>query len=189
MERAWFSDMRLNAQLQKRFEVPDGKVNLAKIRGMHAWVVSNMADLLKSFKDDFRSQLRQEWDALVAPQLDFDDQPEGADNQFYIRNPLDRHDRDRQRGLHSRCYNRHFAQEIAAMMQIQLQDGMRVHAGGGGKAVTVPGEGYICTGCGAQSFSDTPSDEGQERQEQEDEEAREREREEYRRREWEQEGE
>jgi hypothetical protein len=63
----------LNAQCfhmgQKRFEVPDGKVNLAKIKEMHAWVVSNMADLLKSFKDDFRSQLRQEWDALVAPQL------------------------------------------------------------------------------------------------------------------------
>jgi hypothetical protein len=63
----------LNAQCfhmsQKRFDVPDGKVNRDKIREMHTWVVSNMADLLKSFKDDFRSTLRSEWDALVAPEL------------------------------------------------------------------------------------------------------------------------
>jgi hypothetical protein len=54
---------------QKRFKEPDRKVNLDRIRTMHTWVVSNMADLLKSFKGDFHSQLRQEWDALVAPEL------------------------------------------------------------------------------------------------------------------------
>jgi hypothetical protein len=63
----------LNAQCfhmgQSRSYVPDGKVNREKIREMHEWVVSNMADLLKSFKDDFRLKLRSEWDALVAPEL------------------------------------------------------------------------------------------------------------------------
>ncbi|MGO9994127.1 MAG: hypothetical protein ACLPTF_16655 [Steroidobacteraceae bacterium] len=72
------------------------------------------------------------------------------------------------------------------MMQIQWQDGVRVHAGCDGVAVIVPGEGYICTTCGEQSFSDTLSEEEQERQEQEDEEARERERDEYERHEREQ---
>jgi hypothetical protein len=64
------------------------------------------------------------------------------------------------------------------MMQIQWQDGVRVHGGCGGEAVIVPGQGYICTACGEQSFSDIPSDEEQERQAQEDKEARERERDE-----------
>ena len=65
------------------------------------------------------------------------------------------------------------------MMQIQWQDGARVHVGCGGEPVIVPGEAYICTTCGEQSFCDTLSDEEQERQEQEDEEARERERDKY----------
>lgn len=71
------------------------------------------------------------------------------------------------------------------MMNIQWQDGVRVHVGCGGEVVVIP-DGYICTGCGEQSFSDTLSDEEQERQEQEDEEARERERDEYERHEREQ---
>jgi hypothetical protein len=65
------------------------------------------------------------------------------------------------------------------MMQIQWQDGVRVHGGCGGEAVIVPGQGYICTTCGEQSFSDNLSDEEQERQEQEDEAARDREHDEY----------
>jgi hypothetical protein len=72
------------------------------------------------------------------------------------------------------------------MMRIQWQDGVRVHVGCGGEPVIVPGQGYICTTCGEQSFSDTASDEEQERQEQDDEEARDRERDEYERNELEQ---
>jgi hypothetical protein len=64
------------------------------------------------------------------------------------------------------------------MMQIQWQDGARVHVDCGGAVEIVP-DGYICTACGEQSFSDILSDEEQERQEQEDEEARDRERDEY----------
>ena len=65
------------------------------------------------------------------------------------------------------------------MMQIEWQDGVRVHVGCGGETVIVPGQGYICTACGVQSFSDTLTlgDEEEERQEPE-EEARERERDE-----------
>jgi hypothetical protein len=63
----------LNAQCfhmgQKRFDVPEGKVNRDRIREMHAWVVSNMAELLESFKHDFRSKLRREWDGLVDRKL------------------------------------------------------------------------------------------------------------------------
>ena len=33
------------------------------------------------------------------------------------------------------------------MMQIQWQDGARVHVGCGGEPVIVPGEAYICTTC------------------------------------------
>lgn len=73
------------------------------------------------------------------------------------------------------------------MMQIKWQDGARVHVGCGGEAVIVPEQGYICNGCGEQSFSDTLSDEEQEQQEKE---ARDRERDEYERqerdREWKQ---
>jgi hypothetical protein len=49
------------------------------------------------------------------------------------------------------------------MMQIQGQDGLRVHVDCGGEVVIVP-DRYICTSCGAQSFSDTLSDEEQERE-------------------------
>jgi hypothetical protein len=59
------------------------------------------------------------------------------------------------------------------MMQIQWLDGVRVHIGCGGE-VEIITEGYICTSCGEQSFSDILSDAEQDRQEQEDEEARER---------------
>jgi hypothetical protein len=64
------------------------------------------------------------------------------------------------------------------MIQIQWQDGVRVHVGCGGTVEVLP-EGYICTACGEQSFSDIPSDEERERQEQEDEDARNRERDQY----------
>ena len=65
------------------------------------------------------------------------------------------------------------------MMQIQWKDGVRVHIGCGGE-VEVIGEGYICTGCGEQSFSDVLSEEEQERERaEEDEQAREAEREEF----------
>jgi hypothetical protein len=53
------------------------------------------------------------------------------------------------------------------MMQIQWQDGTRVHVGCGGEAAIVPGQGYICTACGEQSFSDILSKEEQEQQENE----------------------
>jgi hypothetical protein len=71
------------------------------------------------------------------------------------------------------------------MMQIQWQDGVRVHVGCGGAVEIIP-DGYICTACSEQSFSDILSDEKQERQEQEDEDARDRERDEYERNEREQ---
>jgi len=67
-------------------------------------------------------------------------------------------------------------------LQIQWKDGVRIHVGCG-EVQIVPGEGYICTSCGALSFSDVPSEEELERQEAEDEEWREREREEYNRQE------
>jgi len=66
------------------------------------------------------------------------------------------------------------------MMQIQWQNGVREHVGCGG-VVEVISDGYICTACGEQSFSDIPSHEERERQEQEEEEARDRERDEYER--------
>ncbi len=62
------------------------------------------------------------------------------------------------------------------MMQIRWQDGARVHVGCDGVVEVVP-DGYICTGCGEQSFSDILSDEERERQGQEDEDARDRDRE------------
>jgi hypothetical protein len=64
------------------------------------------------------------------------------------------------------------------MMNIQWQDGVRVHVGCGGHVEIIP-DGYICTACGEQSFSDILSDEDQERERQEDEQARGRERDEW----------
>jgi hypothetical protein len=59
----------LNAQCfhmgNQRSKEVDKKVSLDRIRTMSAWVVSNMDDLLKSFRDDFRSKLRPEWAGLV----------------------------------------------------------------------------------------------------------------------------
>lgn len=60
----------LNAQClhmgKKRFAEPDKKINLDRIVTMSTWVVSNMDDLTRSFKHDFRSKLRKDWDGLVA---------------------------------------------------------------------------------------------------------------------------
>ncbi|MGO9994129.1 MAG: hypothetical protein ACLPTF_16665 [Steroidobacteraceae bacterium] len=60
----------LNAQClhmgKKRFKEPDKKINLDRIRTMSAWVVSNMDDLLKSFKEEFRSKLKSDWANLIA---------------------------------------------------------------------------------------------------------------------------
>jgi len=59
---------QLNAQClhlgKKRFTEPDKKINRDRIEKMSAWVVSNMDDLLKGFKDDFRAKLN--WASLVA---------------------------------------------------------------------------------------------------------------------------
>jgi hypothetical protein len=71
------------------------------------------------------------------------------------------------------------------MMQIQWQDGVRIHVGCGGE-VEIITDGYTSARPAAsQSFSDILSDEERERQKQEDEEARARERDEYERSEWE----
>jgi hypothetical protein len=52
---------------EDRFKEPDRKINIERIRTMHAWIASKMSDLLKSFKDDFR--LRPEWAGLLAQGL------------------------------------------------------------------------------------------------------------------------
>ena len=57
---------------------------------------------------------------------------------------------------------------------------MRVHVDCGGEVVIIA-DGYICTSCCAQSFSDLLRDEEQEREREEDEQAREHERAEYER--------
>jgi hypothetical protein len=60
----------LNAQClhlgEERFTESDKKINLDRIARVSAWVVSNMDDLLKGFKDDFRSKLKRDWDGLIA---------------------------------------------------------------------------------------------------------------------------
>ena len=60
----------LNAQClhlgKDRFTEADKKINLGKVRKVSAWVVSNMDNLLKSFKGEFRSKLCPDWASLIA---------------------------------------------------------------------------------------------------------------------------
>jgi hypothetical protein len=48
---------------EDRFKEPNRKINIERIRTMHAWITSRMVSLRKSFKDDFRPE--PEWDTLL----------------------------------------------------------------------------------------------------------------------------
>lgn len=60
----------LNAQClhlgKERFAEADRKINLDRIGKVSVWAVSNMDDLIKGFKDDFRAKLKSDWASLVA---------------------------------------------------------------------------------------------------------------------------
>jgi hypothetical protein len=52
---------------EDRFKEPDRKINIERVRTMHAWIASRIVSLLKSFNDDFRP--KPEWDALIGQRL------------------------------------------------------------------------------------------------------------------------